>query len=176
MRETHRLLLPPEALRDIHTKAYNHPLFHYLLEWQMRRAVRYQESFALLCVALDASRNEAGNEDQRTDLEIAAENIQREIRQTDLIGRNSETLIVLLLYVGNGDAAKVAERIRVQIEHYAFPGRSPDEPIHRTVSMGGAACPMDAVESSSLMQHALSRLGRAQEKGGNRVVLSGGAN
>lgn len=172
MRRTQDFLLPPETLRDVHTKAYDSLCFRHLLEWQSRRAIRYQEAFALLCVALDRDSDEAGNQDEETELAILAENIRREVRQTDLLGRDGDTLTILLLYAGNKETAHVAERVRVRIENYAFPGKSPEERVHRTVSIGGSCFPLNAVDSSLLVEHALSCFRRAQREGGNNVLMS----
>lgn len=162
-------LLPPEPLRDAYTKTYSSTGFRHLLEWQSRRAIRYQEGFALLCVAL----NETANEDHMAILEIVADNLRREIRRTDLIGHSDGILTILLLYAGNGDPANVAERLRARIQNYAFPGRTPKERVRHTISIGGACFPLDAVESSLLVKRARHCLRRAQERGGNRVVMSG---
>ncbi len=173
MKATPHSLRPPETLRDRHTNAYTFPVFDHLLEWQIRRAVRYQEAFALLCVALDPSGNDAANGDEEAGLEIVAENIRKEIRETDLIGRTGQTLLMLLLYAGNGDAPQIAERIRARIENYAFLSRSTGKRIRQTVSIGGTCFPLDAVDRSPLMKKAMSCLRRAREEGGNRVILSG---
>ncbi len=151
---------------------YSSSIFCHLLEWQSRRALRYQEAFALLCVALDGNNGEAGNQDEETELAIVAENIRREVRETDLISRNGDTLNVLLLYTSNRETAEIAERVRVRIENYAFPGRFPEERVHRTVSIGGSCFPWDTSDSSLLLEHAQSCFRRAQRKGGNNVVLS----
>ncbi len=171
---TEQFLLPLEALWDEHTKTYRSPVFRHLLDRESRRAIRYQEAFALLLVALDRNRNDAGDRNEEGELEIVAENIRREIRQTDLIGRIGETLILLLLHASNGETVKVAERARARIENYAFRGRSPGERIHYTVSIGAACFPLHTADSSLLVEHAMSCLRRAQEEGGNKVLLSRG--
>ena len=163
---------PPEPLRDAHSKAYSSAVFRHLLECQSRRAIRYQEAFALLCVALDRNGDEEERGDEEIELAIVAENIRREMRQTDLIGRDGEMLTILLLYAGDNETAQVAERVRTRIENYAFPGGSTQERVSRTVSIGGSCFPMHAVDSSLLVEHALSNFRRVQEEGGNNVLLS----
>jgi len=172
LRATEECPLPPESLRDAHTKAYSSAVFRHLLEWQSRRAIRYQEAFSLLCVALDRNGDEEESRDDEIELAIVAENIRREMRQTDLIGRDGEMLSILLLYAGHNETAQVAERVRTRIENYAFPGRSTQERVRRTVSIGGSCFPMHAVDSSLLAEQALSSLQRVREKGGNNVLLS----
>jgi len=166
-------LLPPKAMADGNTKAYTPVAFSHLLERESCRAVRYQDAFALIYVALDRNAEAANRPEGETELAIVAENIREEIRQTDFIGRRGQMLSVLLLHVNERDTERVAERVRGRIHNYAFPGRTRDARIRRTVSIGGVCFPLHARDPSLLRQEGLSCLRRAQAEGGNRVHLLG---
>ncbi|MGH7352900.1 MAG: diguanylate cyclase [Candidatus Methylomirabilales bacterium] len=167
-------LLPPRAMADVNTKAYTPVAFSHLLERETRRAVRYQDAFAIIYVALDRNPQAGDQPVGETELAIVAENIWQEIRGTDLIGRRGQMFSVLLLYVNERDTEKVAERVRGRIQNYAFPGGTRDAQIRRTVSIGGVCFPLHARDSSLLKEQGLSCLRRAQTQGGNRVLLFDG--
>jgi len=144
--------------------------FKSLLEWECQRAVRYQESFALAVVELDpTSRGDEPLEDD-TQLEIVKENVKKEIRKTDLLFQDGETLNIIFLYVGRPELLQIAERILSRIQHYSFPDKTPNARVNQTVSIGAACYPLHSVDSPDLGERALEALHQAQADGGDKVV------
>jgi len=145
--------------------------FKSLLEWECQRAVRYQESFALAVVAIDPTSKEGEPREGDIELEIVKENVKKEIRKTDLQDQDGETLNILLLHVDRPETLQIAERVRSRIQHYSFPGKTPNARVNRTVSIGAACYPLHSVDSTDLRKRALEALHRAQADGGNKVVV-----
>ncbi len=162
--------MTPPVLPRVNQEGF--PLtFQNLLEWECQRAVRYQESFALAVVALDPASRESEPLDGDIELEIVAGNVNKEIRKTDLQDQNGETLNILLLHVDGPETLQIAERVRSRIQHYSFPGKTPNARVNRTVSIGAACYPLHSVDSSDLRERCLEALHRAQADGGNKVVV-----
>ena len=145
--------------------------FQKLLEWECQRAVRYQESFALAVVEVDSAPAGSEPEESQVALEIIAENVNKEVRKTDLRFCNGNLLNILLLHVGGLETFQIVERVRSRIEHYSFPGKKADERVNRTVSIGAACFPLHSVNSSDLTERAMGCLRQAQGYGGNKVMV-----
>jgi len=145
--------------------------FQNLLEWECQRAIRYQESFALAVVEMDPTSREGEALEGDIQLEIVAGNVNKEIRKTDLHDQDGKTLNILLLHVGGPEILQIAERVRSRIQHYSFPGKTPNARVNRTVSIGAACYPLHSVDSSDLREKALEALHRAQADGGNQVIV-----
>jgi diguanylate cyclase (GGDEF)-like protein len=96
--------------------------------------------------------------------------IGRGVRRGDTVGRiGGEEFAAFLPGAGDGDAARVAERIRREVEAVRFlPAGCGAVPL--TVSIGGAPCVPDA-GVSDLMRVADRRLYEAKRRGRNRAFL-----
>lgn len=101
-------------------------------------------------------------------LEIAAA-IERAVRKGDHLGRiGGEEFAAFLVGAHEQEAARVAERIRREVEQIRF---SPEGvPVPLTVSIGGTTCTPGA-SIPELMLSADKQLYEAKERGRNRVRL-----
>ena len=162
---------PPDApsLFDAETSAYRGEVFAHLLEREVRRAMRYQEFPVVLAVALG---------DPHTTriapplLRVAAEQVQGEVRTTDLVGRLGDGLGVALVSVTEEDARLVARRLLARVEGLtrfeALPqmGRA-------AVRIGGACFPRGGSDAQGLLQASLAALQRAADTPGGAVWIGG---
>lgn len=101
--------------------------------------------------------------------EIAAA-IRRGVRVADILGRiGGEEFVAFLIGATSGDARRVAERIRAEVEMVCFePERGAR--VSLTVSIGGVQCRRGA-STTDLMRAADRRLYEAKRRGRNRAVL-----
>src|SRR5690606_14049972 len=104
-------------------------------------------------------------------LEIAAA-IRIAVRADDILGRvGGEEFAALLAGASEDEAARVAERIRREVEQIRF---MPDDErvLSLTVSIGGTICIPEA-SVSELMRAADKRLYEAKNRGRNLAILDG---
>ena len=124
--------------------------FEFVLDGEMRRAVRSQNYLTL--VALETRREWDGMTVTADDgtLDEVARIIGHEVRDTDLLG-NTEAgvLSLVLLDADYENATKVIDRLVQRIDHYEF-----TTPLR--ISVGAACYPTHAVDPDSLKQQALS--------------------
>lgn len=139
-------------------------LFHFLLEYEIRRSLRYQ-NFTTILIAEPDSKPHAPET-----LQTVVNLIRKNIRDTDFIGRiNDITFGVLLLYTGLDGAYIAGTRILDHINRYNFPY---EQTHHLTVSIGGACFPTDSTEMDALFKIAEDSF-RTAKKTGNIIYLPG---
>jgi len=125
--------------------------FAFVLDDELRRAVRSQNF--LTFVMIETRRQWEGLEVTSDDgtLEEVAQVIGREVRETDLLGRNDRGSLALVLLDADYDSStRVIDRIVARIDSYEFP-----TPLR--ISIGAACYPTHAVDADSLKRQALSR-------------------
>ena len=133
------------------TKLLTPGAFEFVLESELKRAVRSQTYLTL--VTVEASREWEGmtvTADDGTLLEVA-QVILREVRDTDLIGHTGRgTLALVLLDTDLEHSERVISRLVARIENYEFP-------TALRIAVGAACYPTHAVDAESLKRQALSR-------------------
>lgn len=139
--------------------------FEFVLHSELKRAVRAQSFLTLVIV--EASREWEGmmvSADDGTIHEIA-EIIEREVRDTDLIGHTETGMLALVLLDADFEhSTKVIERLVARIENYEFPN------VLR-FAIGAACYPTHAVDAPSLKHQALARP-IVNWRGGSRLGAS----
>jgi GGDEF domain-containing protein len=133
------------------TKLLTPGAFEFVLESELKRAVRAQTYLTL--VTVEASREWEGmtvTADDGTLLEVA-QVIVREVRDTDLIGHTGRgTLGLVLLDADFEHSELVIGRVVARIENYEFP-------TALRIAVGAACYPTHAVDAESLKRQALAR-------------------
>ena len=164
------------ATTDGLTGLLNHRHFQARLDEEFRRARRYKLPLAVLVVDLDLFKaiNDAhGHLVGDSALRHASELIARSVRETDLLARyGGEEFAAILPQTSPGDARRVAERIRANLE--AHPMELGAGRLAITGSIGVAHYPEPTLESAgSLLAMADAALYQAKANGRNQVVLAG---
>lgn len=149
--------------------AATHPLdsaiYQYLLDHEVRRAVRYSHFFSICHVGLDQSAN--GDRD----LVYTVSDILRQIiRETDVVGLlTGQTFSVLLHNTEIQNASQVGERLKNRIAEQTF--RLENMPIQLTASIGGVCFPTHGNDAATLLVRADEMLALAKAQGGNQVLI-----
>ncbi len=153
-------------LFDEETGALLSDFFDFLVEWEIKRSLRYQ-NFATLLM-LEPDRRPRSPETLRTLVML----IKKNSRETDLIGRISKVRFGILLLTTDLDGAYIiASRIMDHISNYIF---SQEKVQHLTLSIGGACFPINStsIERFDLFKEAEDALKVAKKKG-NCVYFPG---
>lgn len=140
-----------ESFYEHDSKMLSSAAFEFVLETELKRAVRSQNYLTL--VTVEASREWEGMTVTADDgtLEEVAQVIAREVRGTDPLGHtDTGTLGLVLLDADFDHSACVINRLVCRIESYKF------ATVLR-IAVGAACYPTHAVDVDSLKHQALSR-------------------
>jgi diguanylate cyclase (GGDEF)-like protein/PAS domain S-box-containing protein len=159
------------ATRDSLTGLFNRRHFLELAELMLEKSARSGTQLALCMFDADhfkAVNDEHGHATGDDVLKAIARAAESAVRGGDVLARiGGEEFAVLLPDTEQGDAAGVAERIRIAVESLAMQGDDWQR-IHPTVSVGVArSTPGNDIEE--LIRRADAALYRAKESGRNRV-------
>lgn len=161
------------ASTDGLTGLWNHRRLHDLLREEMKRSMRYHRALSVLMLDVDSFKtfNDTYGHPQGDQLLRGIADILRSnVRAVDHVGRyGGEEFLAILPETSKDDACRMAERIRTAVEELAFIVVDGHE-IRRTVSVGVASYPEDALSPSDLVQRADDALYRAKRAGKNRVL------
>ena len=149
-------------LFDKETETLTSCLFSFLVDWEMKRSLRYQNFVSLLIFEPDQKPQDT--ETLRTLVTL----IRKHIRETDLIGRIGNTRFGLLLIKSNLDGAYItASRIVEHVDNYIF---SQEKFQHLSLSIGGACFPTNitSLKTSDLFKHAENAFKVARQK--NKII------
>jgi diguanylate cyclase (GGDEF)-like protein len=161
------------AATDGLTELWNQRKMTDLLREELRRAQRYQHALSVLMLDVDSFKtfNDTYGHPQGDQLLRSIATILRaNTRTVDYVGRyGGEEFLILLPETSKDDACRMAERVRSAVEqrgHLTVEG----ETVYRTISVGVASYPEDALNPSELVQRADEALYRAKRSGKNRVI------
>jgi diguanylate cyclase (GGDEF)-like protein len=155
---------PVTDFMDATSGVFRDDVFRHLLVRETNRATRYQDFFSV-CLAKPDGLN---GEDIRSSL---SRKIAQFLRSTDMVASLPDGVAIILLHTAGRDAIRVAERVRTQIEHVAFPGEG-GVARQVTLSVGNVSFPRDGYNDSVLLSRAQVHLAEAARRGGNQVVHS----
>lgn len=176
------------ALRDGLTGLYNHRYFQEALTMELAHAARYARPLALLFLDVDHFKNyndvlghPQGDELLKELAQIL--NANGEAATSSIRGRiydvacryGGEEFVVILPEADKVGGRARAERIRSQVEEFAFEGRDKQPGGKVTVSIGVASYPEDALTKKDLIVAADDALLRAKRGGRNCVRWAGQA-
>lgn len=160
------------SLTDRLTGLCNRRKLDQALAAEWRRARRYGTRFSVIMVDLDhfkAINDAHGHAVGDTVLVHAADILLARSRETDIVGRwGGEEFLIVCPQIGKGDAARMAEELRLEFEGTTMAG------IGRvTASFGLAAYTGDA-EPGQIVGRADAAMYRAKQTGRNRVEVADG--
>ena len=161
------------AATDGLTNLWNQRKMHELLREEMKRSTRYHRAVSVLMLDVDSFKtfNDTYGHPQGDQLlrNIAAI-LRAGVRNVDFAGRyGGEDFLVILPETTKDDACRMAERIRSDVEAQALleiEGKT----VRRTVSVGVASYPEDALSPAELVKRADEALYRAKRAGKNCVI------
>lgn len=124
--------------------------FEFVLESELKRAVRSQNYLTLVRVEASSEWEGTTTADDGT-LQEVAQLIGREVRDTDLMGHTDRGMLALVLLDSDFEhSQRVINRLVSRIESYEFP-------TALRIAVGAACYPTHAVDADSLKRQALSR-------------------
>jgi len=132
----------------------NHEMFDFVLANELKRAVRSQ-NFVTLVMVQPRTGERASAVEEITRL------VDPELRETDLLAADADTLWMVLLDADLQNATRVIERVMSRLEHYHFT-------VPLDIDVGAACCPThgaDAVTLKRAAAAALTRLTRRPSRG-----------
>lgn len=143
--------MPTEPFYEDGTRLLTAHAFEFVLDAELKRAVRSQNYLTLLVV--EAKREWDGlmvTADEGTLGEVATI-LGHEVRDTDVIGAGDHgTFAMMLLDADYDSSAKVIDRLVQRIDNYEFP-----TPLR--ISVGAACYPTHAIDAESLRKKALTQ-------------------
>ncbi|HSC58160.1 MAG TPA: GGDEF domain-containing protein [Gemmatimonadales bacterium] len=161
--------------RDPLTGALNRRSFGPHFQREAERSQRLGKGISLLFIDVDhfkALNDTWGHELGDQVLRQLANRIQGTIREHDLLFRwGGEEFVVLLPHTPEGDAALLADRMRVAIAAEPLVRELVPEPLHVAVSIGAAGLEGRPFEVDQLLARADRALYRAKSEGRDRVVV-----
>ncbi len=170
LEETRRL-----AITDGLTGLHNRRHFMRQLDENVLRAVRYQETMALIMLDLDHFKDvndRFGHQVGDRVLELLAVALRDSVRDSDRAARlGGEEFALLLLRCDRSLAMVIAERVRNRIRHLSL-DELPEGGIDLSASIGIAFFPEDGQDPKELMQAADDAMYAAKRAGRDRIVLA----
>lgn len=164
-----------QASTDGLTGLYNYRFLIDYLERQVAVADRGHSALSVLMLDLDRFKalNDAhGHQVGDEALRIFARTLLGSIRRSDLAARyGGEEFVVVMSNTDSSEARVVAEKIRTNVAAISLPVEGRTAPIRFTVSIGGAAYPVDAIQIQPLLGQADAAMYRAKAEGRNRVCF-----
>jgi putative two-component system response regulator len=152
---------------DSLTGLYNHGFFNTFLEMEVRKSLRYGDSFTVAIIDIDSfslyNKHNGPIKGDRMLRDIAGI-ITAHIRRSDMAARYAGDVFALILVKSNSrDAFNAIERIRSAVESFTNG--------NLTVSAGLASSMKDAVDPDALVSAARDALLQSKIAGGNRAFF-----
>lgn len=164
--------LAASAINDPLTGIFNKGYLDEYLEYEIARAVRKQTAFSLIMFDIDHFKlvnDTYGHRRGDYALKSLADVVRKSKRNADVLARvGGEEFIVLLPDTKLIDATQLAERIRKNVEDFAF-----EEIGKMTISLGVTEFNQDD-NKESILKRVDSALYQAKGNGRNRCEVSGG--
>ncbi|MEW6189074.1 MAG: GGDEF domain-containing protein [Actinomycetota bacterium] len=157
------------------TEVFNHRYFYEHLEKEMERAERYNRPLSLIMMDIDYFKdyNDVCGHKRGDDvLKQMAKMLIETTRKFDVVARyGGDEFTIILPETDKTEALNIAERIRRDVEQYAFSFDDSPEKRYLTMSLGIATYPYDAGNVDELVDGADRALYKAKKRGRNRVCL-----
>ena len=157
------------ATKDALTGIYNRYKMTTLIEEEIKRAKRYDESFSLLMLDIDKFKNindTYGHDVGDYVLQELSRVVLKTIRKTDSFGRwGGEEFMLLAPHTNAEQAVELAEKIRKNIEEHSF------EHVEKITVSIGVTQYINGEKETSLLKRVDQALYEAKANGRNQVVF-----
>jgi diguanylate cyclase (GGDEF)-like protein/PAS domain S-box-containing protein len=170
-----REALRSQSVKDPLTGLYNRRYLEEMLDREIRRAVRAEQSLGILMLDLDHFKkfnDTYGHDAGDTVLRDAGAFLTKSIRVEDTVCRFGGEEFVIVLPTANAEAGRSrAERIRSKLRELTVLHQG--QSLGRiTVSIGVAALPANGTSAAELLAAADAALYRAKRDGRDQVVVA----
>jgi diguanylate cyclase (GGDEF)-like protein len=172
--EAKRLMqsLRDASMRDPMTNLYNRRFLEGYLETLTAGVERQKSSIGILMCDVDLFKqvnDTLGHETGDAVLIKVSEILKQSVRSCDLVIRyGGEEFLALLIGADEEKSLEVAERVRTEMEGYAFPTTS--GPLKKTISVGASIYPQDTDNFWECVKFADVAMYQAKETGRNKTV------
>lgn len=164
--------LKEQTYRDPLTNLYNRRFLEGIIDNLVAQILRRGTGLGVLMCDLDyfkSINDKYGHDVGDLVLKETSQLLAGNVRKSDLVVRfGGEEFLVLLLDIKEGEAEKVAEKLRKAIELYEF--KTPKGIIRRTISIGVSEFPQDTSAIWEAIKFADIALYKAKEAGRNKVM------
>ncbi|MFN3567354.1 MAG: diguanylate cyclase [Caldimicrobium sp.] len=164
--------LKEQTHKDPLTNLYNRRFFEGIIDNLTAQILRRGSVLGILMCDLDyfkSINDKYGHDVGDLVLKELAQVLSSNVRKADLVIRfGGEEFLVLLVDIREGEAEKVAEKLRRAVELYDF--KTPKGIIKRTISIGVSEFPTDTSAIWEAIKYADIALYKAKEAGRNKVV------
>jgi diguanylate cyclase (GGDEF)-like protein len=158
---------------DSLTELWNHGYFQYLLQAELEKAKITKIPLSLIMLDIDNFKiynDSLGHQSGDKILKALATLIKNQSRKMDYVCRyGGEEFTIILPQTEKKEAFLIAERIRTDIERYAFVNEEILPHKKLTASMGLSSFPEDGFSPSELILHSDKALYEAKQKGKNNT-------
>lgn len=166
--------LRQSSMKDRLTGLRNYGYFAERLEEERKRADRFGSHLALIMLDIDYFKpfnDRFGHAKGNLLLQKLAKVMKSQVRSVDVISRYGGEEFAIILPNTNGEAVRVAERIRKAVQKAGFVGDAGKPIVEKTISAGVAVYPIHCDNEIELIDKADMALYRAKESGRNQVCL-----
>lgn len=164
--------LKEQSHKDSLTNLYNRRFLESIIDNLCAQILRRGTVLGVLMCDLDyfkSINDKYGHDVGDLVLRETARLLSENVRKADLVVRfGGEEFLVLLVDIKEGEAEKVAEKLRKIIENYEF--KTPKGSLKRTISIGVSEFPVDTSAIWEAIKFADVALYKAKEAGRNRVI------
>ena len=172
--ESKRLMrtLKEASMRDPMTNLYNRRFLEGYLDTLTATVERQNSTVGILMCDIDLFKqvnDTLGHETGDVVLIKFTDILKKSVRSSDMLIRyGGEEFLALLIGADEEKMLEVAERVRTEVEGYAFPTSS--GPLKKTISVGAALYPTDTDSFWECVKFADVALYEAKESGRNKTV------
>jgi len=155
---------------------YNYRYLIHSLNSELKRAIRYNHTLALLLMDIDYFKNLNDSYGHRCGdyvIETVGKLLKSNVRATDIVARyGGDELAVMLIETSTKSAHEVAEKLKLEIGSHIFRWQTTELSV--SVSIGLATAPAPGIQEGSHLVEAADRaLYQAKRAGRNAVVVFG---
>jgi diguanylate cyclase (GGDEF)-like protein len=155
---------------------YNYRYLIHSLNSELKRAIRYNHTLALLLMDIDYFKNLNDSYGHRCGdyvIETVGKLLKSNVRATDIVARyGGDELVVMLIETSTKSAHEVAEKLKLEIGSHIFRWQTTELSV--SVSIGLATAPAPGIQEGSHLVEAADRaLYQAKRAGRNAVVVFG---
>lgn len=165
-------VLREQTHKDPLTNLYNRRFLENILDNLTAQILRRGTTLGILMCDLDffkSVNDKYGHEAGDIVLKETARVLANSVRKSDLVVRfGGEEFLILLIDIREGEAEKIAEKLRKAIEVHEF--KTPKGIVRRTISIGVSEFPTDSSTIWEAIKFADIALYKAKDGGRNKVI------